>query len=133
MSINLNFDDKVLYKKLSEYFGDNIKYSLKTEHKLFIITKSDIFYEIDITNLKPSYFILYDNKEIIESMIVKDLCNKGVNDLICGKLHCIALTNDNKFYFNGVNESEVEKVLNDLNISDVKCGSYHALFLTSSG
>ncbi len=25
MSINLNFDDKVLYKKLSEYFSDNIK------------------------------------------------------------------------------------------------------------
>jgi hypothetical protein len=135
MSINLNFDDKVLYKKLSEYFSDNIKYSLKTEDKLFIITKSDIFYEIDITNPKLSYFILCNDQKKIESMIVKDLCKKGVNHLICGKLHYIARTNDNKFCFDSLvlYKSEVEKVLNDLNISDVKCGSCHALFLTSSG
>jgi hypothetical protein len=70
-------------------------------------------------------------------MIVKDLCNKGVNDLICGKFFYIARTNDNRFYLNFVYdlvyESFVEKVLNDLNIIDMKCGSFHALFLTSSG
>jgi hypothetical protein len=133
MSINLNFNDKVLYKKLSEYFADNIKYSLKTEDKLFIITKSDIFYEIDITNPQLSYFILYNDKNKIESMIVKDLCNKGVNNLICGEYDYVARTNHNKFYFNGRCKSKVENFFNDLNISDVKCGSFHTLLQTSSG
>ncbi len=39
MSIELNFDDKVLYNKLNQYFYNNIKFSLKTEDKVFILTK----------------------------------------------------------------------------------------------
>jgi hypothetical protein len=66
-------------------------------------------------------------------MIVEELSNKGVDNLICGKDHYIAQTNDNKFYFIGYNKLEVNEVLSDLNISDVKCGYSHTLLLTSSG
>jgi hypothetical protein len=57
MSIELNFDDKVLYNKLNQYFYNNIKFSLKTEDKVFILTKNDIFYEINIRNGKLFYFM----------------------------------------------------------------------------
>jgi hypothetical protein len=135
MPIELNFGDKVLYNKLSQYFFKNtgIKFSLKIEDKVFILTKNDIFYEINIRNEKLSYFILNDDKQVIESMIVKELSNKGVDNLICGEDHYIARTNDNKFYFIGNNKLEVNEVLSDLNIIDVKCGYSHTLLLTSSG
>jgi serine/threonine protein kinase len=133
MSIELNYDDKVLYNELNQYFYNNIKFSLKIDDKVFILTKSDIFYEINIRNEKLSYFILNDDKQVIESMIVEKLSNKGVDNLIYGKDHCIARTNGNKLYFIGYNKLEVNEVLSDLNISDVKYGYSHTLLLTSSG
>ena len=48
MALNLKFDNKVVFKKLNEYFHNNIKMSFKTPNKIFIITKEDIFYEIHI-------------------------------------------------------------------------------------
>jgi hypothetical protein len=48
----LSFDNKVLYNKLNEYFGENnLKLTLKTYDKLLIISKNDIFYEIDINDV----------------------------------------------------------------------------------
>jgi hypothetical protein len=132
MSVDLNFDDKVLYNKLNEYFNDDIKLSLKFRDKVFILTKSDIFYEINIRNEKLLYFILNDEKQVIESMIVKEISNKGVCNLISGEVNCIARTNDNKFYFIGQKVSKVNEISSDLNIIDVKCGLFHTLLLTSS-
>jgi hypothetical protein len=133
MSVELNFDDKVLYNKLNQYFNDDIKLTLKFRDKVFILTKSDIFYEINTKNEKLSYFILNDDKQVIETMIVKELNNKGVNNLISGGFNCIARTNDNKFYFIGKKISEVKEILSDLNVIDVKCGLFHTLLLTPSG
>jgi hypothetical protein len=42
---------KVLSNKLKDYFKDNIRLALKTEDKMFIITKSGIFYLIKIYQL----------------------------------------------------------------------------------
>jgi hypothetical protein len=106
--------------------------SLKFRDKVFILTKSDIFYEINVRNEKLSYFILNDEKQVIESMIVKELSNIGVDNLISGEFNCIARTNDNKFYSICHNKLKVNQVLSDLNINDVKCGSDHTLLLTSS-
>jgi tRNA A-37 threonylcarbamoyl transferase component Bud32 len=123
----------VLYNKLNNYFNNSIKLSLKTKYNIFIITKNDIFYEINLENWKLQYFILNNDKNIIECTKVEELCNKGVYDLICGVDQYIARINENKFYFIGKNKLDVNEIISDLNIKDVKCGYSHTLFLTSSG
>jgi alpha-tubulin suppressor-like RCC1 family protein len=79
------------------YFKNNIiKLFLKTEEKLFIINKSDVFHEIDIYNENLSKFIeSYDNS-IIKLMIVKELRHKNFIDLSYGQFDYIARTIDDK-------------------------------------
>jgi tRNA A-37 threonylcarbamoyl transferase component Bud32/ATP-dependent protease HslVU (ClpYQ) peptidase subunit len=87
----------------------------------------------------------------MESMIVKDLCNKNIIDLSYGFCHYIARTIDNKIYcwgnnfwrqsgngrkdVNPVQESnpKLNELLSNLNITVVKCGANHSLALTQSG
>jgi hypothetical protein len=60
--------------KLKVYFKDNIKLTLKTPWKLFIITKDDIFYEIFIYDQKIPSYVLSGDQSILDSMVVKQLC-----------------------------------------------------------
>jgi hypothetical protein len=146
-----NSENRMLSIKLRECFKNKIKFSLKTEDKVFIITKDDIFYEIDIFNenlINGSH----NDSSIIEKMIVKELCHKQIIDLTCGWFHYIARTIDNKIYCWGknrfgivtngredndpLNEFPIIKVnsfLSDLNINSIKCGAFHSLALTQNG
>jgi tRNA A-37 threonylcarbamoyl transferase component Bud32 len=133
MSFNLDYSNKVLYNKLNQYFNNNIKLSLKTENKLFIITNNDVFYEIKLYDQKIPKFVLADDKEVIESMIVEELSNKKVIDLCCGHKHYVTRTIDNEYYFMGENKLEVNEIISGLNIADVKCGVEHTMILTESG
>jgi hypothetical protein len=123
----------------------------KSKDKIFIINKSDVFYQIDIYNENISKFIENNENSIIESMIVKDLCNKNIIDLSYGLHHYIARTIDNKIYCWGnnywaqlgngrkdenrvqENNPELNELLSDLNITVIKCGANYSLALTQSG
>jgi alpha-tubulin suppressor-like RCC1 family protein len=148
---NSSSDNNILSNKLKDYFENNIKLWLKSENKIFIINKSDVFYQIDIYNQIISKFIESNDKSIIESMIVKELCNKNIIDLSYGLHHYIARTINNKIYCWGNNywrqlgngcedEKPVQEnnpVLNEslsvLDITVIKCGASHSLALTQSG
>ncbi len=67
--------------KLSDYFKNNIKISLINKEILTIITKEDSFYCIDIENKNISSFNINNVNSVIESMIIKDLCYKQINDI----------------------------------------------------
>lgn len=64
----------VLYNKLINHFKNNIKLSFKINILIFIMTKDDIFYSINIKSEKIPDFIINDDKSTIETMIVKELC-----------------------------------------------------------
>jgi hypothetical protein len=134
MSFNFNFVDNAFFSKLNNYFEENnIKWSLKTKTRVFIVTKNDLFYEINIFDEKMPEFILNNDNSIIDSMIVEELCNKSIVDIKYGFQHYITRSVNNKMYFMGKNKSEVNKVLSDLEIKDLECGDYHTLALTFSG
>jgi tRNA A-37 threonylcarbamoyl transferase component Bud32 len=143
--------ENIISNKLKHYFNNYIKLWLKSKDKIFIINKSDVFYQIDIYNENISKFIESNENSIIGSMIVKDLCNKNIIDLSYGLCHYIARTRDNKIYCWGnnfwsqlgngrkdenpvqENNPELNELLSDLNITGIKCGSRHSLALTQSG
>jgi alpha-tubulin suppressor-like RCC1 family protein len=145
------FDDNALSCKLKDYFKNNIKLALKTENIVFIVTKEDIFYELDIYDENVRLFLSMDDNSILEKFIVKELCYKEIIDLINGEYHYIARTNDNKVYCWGnnywaqlgngrededpkvYNKPELNVLLSDLSVSAVKCGANHSLALTKSG
>jgi alpha-tubulin suppressor-like RCC1 family protein len=148
---NSSLENNMLSNKLKHYFNNKIKLWSKSDDKIFIISKSDIFYQIDIYNENISEFIVSNENSIIESMIVKDLCNKNIIDLRYGLHHYIARTIDNKIYCWGnncwaqlgngskdenpvqENNPELNEFLSDLNITVIKCGAHHSLALTQSG
>jgi tRNA A-37 threonylcarbamoyl transferase component Bud32 len=99
---DITYNNKVIYDKLNEFFGENVKKSLKTTYKLFVITKDDIFYEINIHDERILPFIVNNDISIIDSMIVQELCFKEIIDLSYGICHYIARTND-KIYCWGNN------------------------------
>ncbi len=141
----------MLSNKLKYYFENKIKIWLKCKEKIFILNKSEYFYEIDIYDKQISKFIETNDNSIIESMIVKELCNKNIIDLSYGFSHYIARTYDNKFYcwgnnyfgqlgFGSEDQNEFHKnipklnnFLSDLNINAIKRGVNHSLALTQSG
>jgi alpha-tubulin suppressor-like RCC1 family protein len=144
-------ENNMLSNKLKHYFNNDIKLWSKSKDKIFTINKSDVFYQIDIFNENISKFIENNEKSIIESMIVEDLCNKNIIDLSYGVHHYIARTIDNKIYCWGnnywaqlgngrkdenrvkENNPELNKLLSGLNITVIKCGANHSLALTQSG
>jgi alpha-tubulin suppressor-like RCC1 family protein len=148
METNSSFSNNLLSNKLKNYFESNIKFFLKYLNKLFIITKSDIFYEIIINDETIPSFILSNDKSILDKMIVKELCHKNIIDLSYGERHYFARTIENKIYCWGRNcygvfgngkcdnnyqKPELNELLSDLNITDIKCGTFRSLALTQSG
>jgi hypothetical protein len=139
-------ESNILFSKLKKYFSDRISLSLKVHKKLFIVTKNDQFYDIDISDSKIASFVLKNDDSIIESFIVKNLCYKKIIDLNYGLNYFIARTSCNKFYCWGSNrygqlangkhhakenyEPELNDFLSDLNIDVLECGPFHALALT---
>jgi alpha-tubulin suppressor-like RCC1 family protein len=151
MNINSSFNNKILSNKLKVYFKNNIKISLKTTEKVFIITNNDVFYEIDIYEEEIPQFISTNDNSVIEKTIVEELSHKTIFDLTYGLRHYIARTNDNNYYCwgndywgqlangkrdNGIdvfNKPELNLFLSDLNFDIIKCGAYHSLALTQNG
>jgi hypothetical protein len=151
MDNNPSFDAYALSKKLKDYFKDNIKMCLKSIDKLLVVSKNDIFYEINVYDVGIQKFISTYNKSSMDNMIVEELCSKKVIDLAYGKYHFIAKTDDNKIYCWGNNHSgqlgrgtqdkdflqynkpELNEFLSDLNIIKIKCGERHSLALTKTG
>ncbi len=103
MTVNLDFDYKILFNKLNNYFFNNVKLSLKTPNKIFIITKTDVFYEINIYDESFQSFILCDDDSFIESMIVKQLSGKNIIDMSYGFCHYIAWNDKSEIYCWGNN------------------------------
>jgi alpha-tubulin suppressor-like RCC1 family protein/tRNA A-37 threonylcarbamoyl transferase component Bud32 len=148
---NSSHENNMLSNILKDYFNNDIKLWLKSKDKIFIINKSDVFYQIDIYNENISKLIVSNENSIIESTIAKDLCNKNIIDLSYGLCHYIARTINNKIYCwgsnywaqlgngrkdeNAVQENnpELNELLSDLNITVIKCGAHHSLALTQSG
>jgi alpha-tubulin suppressor-like RCC1 family protein len=148
---NSSHENNMLSNKLKHYFNNDFKLWLKSSDKIFIINKSDVFYQIDIYNENISKFIESNQNSIIESMIAKDLCNKNIIDLSYGLWHYIARTIDNKIYCWGnncwaqlgngredenrvqENNPELNELLSDLNITVIKCSAQHSMALTQSG
>jgi RCC1 and BTB domain-containing protein len=146
-------NNKRLFRRLSEYFKNNIKLSFFDKFNILIVTKEDKVYQFD-EFVKDTYSILAFTsdelmiKSMIENSIHEGLCNKGVIDFKCGYSHTIARTSNGKAYFWGQNnygvignglddpftyEPMLNEYLNDLNIIDMSCGAYHSLVLTSNG
>jgi hypothetical protein len=48
---------------------------------LIIVIKEDVFYHIDFENENIPAFIINDDNSVIESMIIKDLCCKQIDDI----------------------------------------------------
>ncbi len=115
-------ESNILFSKLKGYFSDRISLSLKVDKKLFIVTKKDQFYEIDISDSKIPSFVLKNDHSIIELFIVENLCYKQIIDLNYGLNYFFARTSCNKFYCwgsnrygqlaNGKRNGKVKKILN---------------------
>jgi alpha-tubulin suppressor-like RCC1 family protein len=148
---------------LRNHFENNIKISLLTKtlfgsiYKVFIITKSDIFYEINIKDESIPSFILSNDNSILDKFIVKELCHKNIIDFSYGldyyfkfNSYYFARTIDNKVYCWGYNNFEqfgngeqpqypienkpkLSELLSALDIIDIKCGAIHSIGLTQSG
>jgi serine/threonine protein kinase len=101
--MHLEFDNKVLFNKLNIYFYDNIRLSLKTPNKIFIITKKDIFYEINIYDENLPSFVISNDDSIIKSMVIKELSGKNIIDLSYGFCHYIAWNNKREVFCWGNN------------------------------
>jgi hypothetical protein len=128
-------ETKVLYNKLNVYFKD-IRMSLIYNNILIILTKEDKFYCIDIKNENIPSFIINDVNSVIDSMIIKDLCYKQINDLhICDESqYCFARNNDDyNIYFYDIKYGVMKEYIGEEKIIDMCCGFYHSILLTQSG
>jgi alpha-tubulin suppressor-like RCC1 family protein len=131
---------RVLFNKLNEYFKDNIRISLKQEKILIIITKEDLFYCIDIENEKIPSFMINDENSVIDSMIIKDLCHKQINELnVFGHyfsckycFYCIARNEYNIYYYD-IEYGVMKEYISVEKIIDICCGSKRSILLTHSG
>jgi hypothetical protein len=61
---NSSPENNILSNKLKDYFNNNIKLWPKSNDKIFIINKSDVFYQIDIYNENISKFIVSNENSI---------------------------------------------------------------------
>jgi hypothetical protein len=76
---------------------------LKTVKKIFIITKTDVFYEINIYDESFQSFVLCDDDSFIKSMVVKQLSEKNIIDISNGFCHYIAWNDKSEIYCWGDN------------------------------
>jgi hypothetical protein len=135
--------------RLIDYFKDDIELSLIIEDKIFILTKKDIFYGINIYDDKIKSYFKNNESSMLESMEVKELCKKNIVDLTHGYNHYIARTNSNEIYCwgnnyfgqlgNGKEDNDTmnynKPFLNELDfeIDVIKCGAFHSIALTRTG
>jgi hypothetical protein len=137
METKLN-TNKVLFNKLNDYFKNNIRISLIFEEILIIITKEDLFYCIDINNENIPSFIINNDNSVIESMIIKDLCYKHINDLYIfgryfGPKYCFARNNEYNIYYYDFKYGVMKEYVSEEKIVDMCCGFEHSILLTQSG
>jgi alpha-tubulin suppressor-like RCC1 family protein len=148
MESNLSFKSDFLSHKLKDYFRGNIKVSLINENKIFIITKNDTFYEINIFDKMIASFILSNDNSILDKMIVKELCHTNIIDLSYGLDYYSGRAIDKKIYCWGYNnwrqlgngrrdeklvKPQLNALLSELNIIDIKCRAFYSIGLTESG
>jgi hypothetical protein len=103
MDLNSSLNSSKLSKKLKNHFKENIKLCLKNKTNLFIVTKNDIFYEIDIFGHDIQLFVSNDDTSIIEKMVLDELSHKKIVDLYWARNYNIARTEQNEFYYWGEN------------------------------
>jgi hypothetical protein len=139
-----SYHNRIFFNKLNEDFEGNILLSFKTQDEnsetdiyVFLITREDLLYCIDLKDCNIPSFVLNNEQSVIESMFVKELSNKSINDLCFLHFwnHCFARNsnNDSTIYrFNCINR-RVNKYTFDEKIIDMCSGFYNSLFLTQSG
>lgn len=124
----------VLFNKLNNYFDKNIRLSFNTFRSIFIITKEDLFYRIDINSENIPHFILDNDSSIIESMIVKDLCYKQIIDIYNSKDYFIARNIKNFYFWNEFKGIKfVKEFLTNETIIDMCCNQQQIVLLTQIG
>jgi hypothetical protein len=147
-----NINNYELSNKLKYHFENDIKLSLKDDNNLLLLTKSDIFYIIDINSEIIPLFILNNDSTILKEMIVKELCHKNIIDLSYGfwrkSYYYFARTSGKKIFYwardntvnlpNGKQDNlyrkiELNELLSDLKIIDIKSGGNHFIALEESG
>jgi hypothetical protein len=132
---------QILFNKLEEYFKDNIRLSFKKSDKLrdhnniFVVTKNDLFYIIDINDENISSFIINNDNLFMDSMIIKELCYKGINDLIHSpKLNYMTAQSDRYvYYLDELKGKLLRSYESDEKIIDISCGVKHIILLKESG
>ncbi len=125
--------------RLKCYFKNNLKFVLKTEDKIFIVTKNDIFHEINIYDVNIQLINSSDEISVIEKTRVEELCFKKIIDVNYGKRNYIARTEDGRVYcwgnnyygqmgngkhdedFIHYNKPELNELLSDLYINFINC------------
>jgi translation initiation factor 2 beta subunit (eIF-2beta)/eIF-5 len=125
---------KLLFNKLNDYFKVKIRISLIFGRILIIITNEDLFYCIDIENENIPSFIINNDNSSIESMIVKDLCHKKINDIKINYLsnYCFARNEYNIYYYD-IKYGVMKEYVSEEKIIDICCGRRHSILLTQSG
>jgi hypothetical protein len=95
---------KTIFKKLNQYFDENIKLLFVNQFRvIFIVTKDDKVYRLRkrFDGIIPLLALSYDRLEIqklMEESILENLRNKQVIDLKNGISHRIALTIHGQIY-----------------------------------
>jgi hypothetical protein len=137
METKLNAN-KLLFNKLNDYFEDNIRVSSINESILIIVTKEDLFYCIDINNENIPTLIINDDNSVIESMIIKHLCYKQINDFCISydellyPKYCFARNEYNIYYYD-IKYGVIKKCISEEKIIDMCCGYGNSILLTQSG
>jgi hypothetical protein len=107
--------------------SDNIRLSSKKSDKLrdnnniFVVTKNDLFCIIDNNNENISSFIINNDNSVMDSMIVKELCHKGINDF-----------NHSDHYLDELKGKLLKSHESDEKIIEISCGITHTILLKES-
>jgi hypothetical protein len=101
---------------------------------LIIVSKDDLFYCIDINNENIPFFIINNDNAVIESMIIKDLCYKQINDLNvdCQSKYCFA-RNQYTIYCYDIKYGVTKEYISEEKIIDISCRYNYSILLTQSG
>jgi hypothetical protein len=123
---------------LNDFFGFNIKTVFITNSEAFVVTKSDLVYQMQIDESLISSG---------EMKIIPKLCKKCVIDFSYGEDHIVARTQTNDIYTWGSNrfgqlgngffdlhnhEPEMVESLKTVNIISISCGDYHTIALSDN-
>jgi hypothetical protein len=125
--------NNVLYNKLNDYFKHKIRMSL-VFRRVLIITKQDLFYCINIYNENIPSFIINDDNSVIDQMIIKDLCQKQINDIgLNSQSNCFFARNEYNVYCYNINSEVIKEYISEETIIGMCCGYFHSILLTQSG